>query len=131
MKLVVLALTSLFTLVSTLKAEDIKVATYNVEHFAQRFDSNEFRKWATTQPNAAELKPYVNEEKKQDDKDLWETAMVIADEHFSPDIIVIEECCDQAQLRHFNKRWLRGLYETVIVFPSNSERVQYLGMMLK
>jgi len=119
-------------LVSNLcQAETITLATYNIERFGDKFDVSEIRKWATTQPNVEELKQLIAQEKKQDDEDSWEVAEVFRDRRFNPDICVIEECCTEADLKHFNKRWLRGTYETVIVFPSNSERVQYLGLLMK
>ena len=53
-------------------AETVTIATYNVEHFQDSFDASTMRAWATTQPNAAELKEIVTEEKNQDDEDNWE-----------------------------------------------------------
>ena len=95
--------------------------SYNVELFHERFA-------ATSQPaNApAGRAPAVNSEKK-----LSAAALVMLAPALHPDIICIEECCEQDELDRFNKQWLKGAYETVIVFPTNSDRHQQLGMMLK
>ena len=37
----------------------------------------------------------------------------------------------QEELEAFNKKWLKGAYETAIVFPGNSGRGQTLGMLAK
>jgi len=118
-------------IVNILRAETITLATYNIERLTEKFDSSDFRKWASTQPNAEELKPWIAGEKKQDDEDLWEAAEVFRDRRFDPDICVLEESCDEANLKHFNKRWLRERYATVLVFPGNSGRGQYLGLLMK
>ncbi|MGH7213605.1 MAG: endonuclease/exonuclease/phosphatase family protein, partial [Tepidisphaeraceae bacterium] len=131
MKRLLLSILVLHGVTGFARAETVTLATYNVEHFATHFDSGDFRKWATTQPNAVELRPFVQEEKRQDDEDNWEVAQVIYDDRFSPDVIVFQECCEEGDLKHFNKRWLRGMYQTVIVFPGNSGRGQHLGLMAK
>src|SRR5438874_415564 len=91
-------------------AETITAATYNVELFHEHFA-------ATTQPIA---EPEVARRVRADaDKDLWMISRVILDPKFNPDILVIEECCEQDELDRFNRDWLHGAYETVIVFPTN------------
>jgi endonuclease/exonuclease/phosphatase family metal-dependent hydrolase len=128
-RLICTVLTFVFTTATF--AEIVTIATYNVEHFHDSFDAPAMRAWATTQPNAEELKEIVSEEKRQDDEDNWEVAQVISDSDFNPDILVLQECCGQKELDHFNKRWLRDMFETVIVLPSNTTREQHLGIMLK
>ena len=104
------------------RAESITIATYNVEVFHEHFI-------AATQPTGnAELTRRLRADA---DKDLWMIAQVILDPKLNPDILCLEECCEQAELDKFNKDWLKGAYESVIVFPTNSDRHQQLGMMLK
>ena len=104
------------------QAEDITVATYNIELFHQRFSP-------TSQPIS---NPEVSRRLRAGaDKDLWMISQVILDPKLNPDIICIEECCEQNELEKFNTDWLKNAYETVIVFPTNTERHQTLGMMLK
>ena len=104
------------------RAETITVATYNVELFQEHFSP-------TSQPIKD---PELTQRLRKDaDKDLWMVSQVILDPALSPDIICIEECCEQEQLSKFNTQWLKKAYETVIVFPTNSDRHQQLGMMLK
>jgi hypothetical protein len=102
-----------------------------VEHFHNHFEATKLRKWASSQPASEELKELVDEEKKQNDEDNWEVAQVVLNPKFNPDILVIEEGPDQGDLRFFNKRWMNGAYETVIAFPSNTDRNQNLCLLLK
>src|SRR5688572_11112631 len=112
--------------------EVITVATYNVENFERNFEARRLRKEvASTRPADAELQVIIFEEQKQNDEDNWEVAQTITDRRFNPDVLVIQEGCGQENLDYFMKRWLRGAYETAIVFPGNSERGQWLGMFLK
>ena len=117
---IVALLAILVTTASWSHGETITVATYNIENFYQRFP--------TTQPVDRELAAHI---RAMCDKMNWITSQVILDPKFNPDVLVLEECCDQDQLDKFNKTWLKSAYETVIVFPSNSERHQSLAIMLK
>lgn len=120
-------------------AEDIKLATYNIENFREHFEAHRWRGNATTRQIAEQLPPDARErfeellanERRQNDEDNWELAQVILDKELNPDILVIQEGCDQKDLEYFNKRWLNGAYETVIVFATNSTRGQTLGVLLK
>src|SRR3954463_16439717 len=85
-------------------AETVTVATYNIENFYQRFAP-------TTQPVDRELAARI---RSMCDKANWITSQVILDPRFNPDVLVLEECCDQDQLDKFNKTWLKNAYETVI-----------------
>jgi endonuclease/exonuclease/phosphatase family metal-dependent hydrolase len=57
--------------------------------------------------------------------------MVFNDPKFNPDVVVLQECANQSDLEYFNRRWLGGMYETIIQFPSNTTRDQHLAIMLK
>src|SRR5437879_3055129 len=109
-------------LIAIARAETITIATYNVELFHEHFAP-------ATQPTHD---PELTRRLRADaDKDLWMISQVILDPKLNPDIICFEECCEQIELDKFNKDWLKNAYETVIVFPTNSDRHQQLGMMLK
>jgi hypothetical protein len=107
------------------RAQDIKIATWNIGNFHQHFAP-------TSQPiQDRELARWVRE---HGERDNWVAAQVIKDPAFNADVLVICECCEQDELDRFNKNkeWgLGGAYETVVVFPTNSERHQQLGLMLK
>lgn len=109
-------------LAAAASAETITVATYNIENFALRFP-----------PTAKEIgdKDLAARVRTNEEKNNWLASEVILDPKFSPDVMVIEECCDQDDLDKFNKRWLKNAYETAIVFPGNSERHQSVALMAK
>jgi endonuclease/exonuclease/phosphatase family metal-dependent hydrolase len=107
---------------SFVRAETVTVATYNIENFYQRF--------AVPAHDVGD-RDLAYRIKAMCDKENWITSQVILDPRFNPDVLVLEECCDQDQLDKFNKHWLKEAYATVIVFPSNTERHQSLGMLLK
>jgi endonuclease/exonuclease/phosphatase family metal-dependent hydrolase len=112
---------SLLISAMSLRAETITVATYNIENFYQRF--------AVVAHDVGD-RDVANRIRAMCDKENWVTSQVILDPKFNPDVLVLEECCDQEQLEKFNKQWLKDAYATVIVFPSNTERHQSLGLLL-
>jgi hypothetical protein len=110
-------------------AEEIKIATYNVEVWADSFKAHQ----ASTQPIAkdpagAELLRILARENNEDN---WEVAQMILDKNFEPDILVIQEGPDQSDLRYFNRRWLNEAYETAQTLPSNTDRHQNLCVFMK
>jgi hypothetical protein len=118
----VVFLATMLSLASFSRGEEIKVGTYNVEVFHQRFAS-------TTRPTGD--RDLTTRLRNSADKDNWMTSTVILDPKFNPDVLCIEECCELDELEKFNKQWLKGAYETVVVFPTNTDRHQTLGMLLK
>jgi endonuclease/exonuclease/phosphatase family metal-dependent hydrolase len=126
----------IFLATPVIAQETFTVSTWNIENFDHNF-------WAyhLTHPkegekplfdvNSDEGKEAVRRIREVNDEDNWEIAQTILDPKFSPDVLVIQECCSQADLEFFNRRWLRSAYETVIVFPSNTERGQQLGLLAK
>lgn len=102
------------------RVEWLRVATYNVEHFAKMFDQEHL-------PWDDRNKP----EYFRDQEDLYEVARVIAQADFDADVIALQECCSQRDLKLFNKHWLNGRYGTVKVFEGNSTRGQRLGFLIK
>ena len=115
-----------------LAGRDGYLATYNIEHFEDAFTQHRLTRDKAVNDNSDPLlKELLEEERRQNEEDQWEVSQVIADPAFNPDVLVIQESCTQSNLRYFNKRWLNGAYETVIVFPSNTDRNQHVGIMLK
>lgn len=110
-------------------AEEFTVATYNIERFNNQFEAHRL----TTQPVGKDPanKDILDALRKANDEDKWETAQVILDPKFNPDILVIEEGCDADDLKYFNRQWLKDAYETVMVFPTNTDRNQSLCLLMK
>lgn len=106
-------------------AEQITLATYNIENFQENFLAN---RSATTQPSGG---PLLDAVRRANDEDNWEIAQVILDPDFFPDILAIQEGCNQAHLDYFVSRWLDRKYDTAIVFPGNSDRQQNLALLMK
>ena len=112
-----IALLCVFCASCSSTAETITLATYNIEHFNNRFEGYRLGKLQEAQQPGL-VKDLVDAEKKQNEEDQWEIAQVISDPAFNPDILVIEEGCTESNLKYFNKRWLNEAYETVVVFPT-------------
>ncbi len=130
MKLVLIAVIVLGTR-GFLNAEDIRIATYNIENWRTRFDTRELAAWAKTQPKSEQLDLLIRTERNQDDEDNWEIAETIKNPKVNPDVMVFQEGCGQEDLDYFNKKWLDSTYKTAKVFPSNTNRVQNIGILLK
>lgn len=131
-------LAALLLMAVSVRAETIRVTTYNIENFNNFFMANRINKakLIQNQPNeemkqlAAAVRDLM---RRKNDEDSWQVAQTILDPQVNPDILVIQECCSEEDLNYFNNRWLKKAYETVIVFPNNSggHRVQNVAMMLK
>lgn len=112
-------------------AEEIRIATYNIENWRLRFDTRQLTAWAKNQPQSEELNQLIRSERNQDDEDNWEIAETIKHPRVNADILVFQEGCGQEDLEYFNKRWLDGMYKTVKVFKTNTNRDQHTGILLK
>jgi len=110
-------------------AGEITLATYNIEYFDRHFLAHHLS--TNDLVKSGPGKELFDELRKKNDEDNWETAQVILDPKFNPDILVIEEGCDQADLTYFNHRWLNDAYATTIQFVSNTERHQQLDLLMK
>jgi len=113
------------------RAEQITVATYNVENFRTHFLAHKITTSKPSWMNDPLAKELIDAEREQNDKANWEVSQVILDPKFNPDILVMQEGCSQSDLDYFNKRWLKDAFKTVIVFETNSERDQNLCMLIK
>lgn len=130
MKRFVLAAAVLCSLATSALAEEIKIATYNIEHWDDRFDGRQTRAWAKKQPQSEELTKIVDDRVKTNDKNNWAVANVI--KAMDADIILVEEGCKQEDLNYFGNRWLQDSYATLKQFPSNTgERHQHLNLLAK
>ena len=103
-----------------LNAENVKIATYNIEHFARMFDQHKLPR------GERDMTEYY-----RDCEDIYEVARVINLPDFDPDIICIEEGPELAMLELFNKDYLNSKYAFVRVFDTNSNRDQTLAMLAK
>jgi hypothetical protein len=99
--------------------EAVRIGTWNIEHFMKMFDQDRMPERSR---NTVEL--YADEE------DQYEVAVTIRSESFEPDILVIQECCDQEMLEHFCKKWFPGKYAFIKVFDSNVAG-QNIGVLAK
>ena len=99
-------------------ASEITLATYNIEYFDRHFLAHHLSTNPVVQSGPG--KELFDELRKKNDEDNWETAQVILDSRFNPDILVIEEGCDQSDLSYFNHRWLNDAYETAVQFPDEA-----------
>src|SRR5438128_12238639 len=84
----------LLSFVAVSRGEEITVATYNIELFHQHLSP-------TSQPISD--RDLARRVRADADKDLWMISQVILDPKFHPDILCIEECCDQNELEKVNK----------------------------
>jgi hypothetical protein len=111
------------------RAEEVKLATYNVELWDESFAAHA----ASTQPIAKDPvgAQLLRTLRRENDEDNWEVAQTILDKNFDPDILLIQEGPDQSDLRFFNRRWMNEAYETVQTLPSNTDRNQHLGVFMK
>jgi endonuclease/exonuclease/phosphatase family metal-dependent hydrolase len=113
-------------------AEEIVIGTWNIENFREHFSAHRLTtnrpSWL---PKNDEAKALLDQIRLSNDEDNWEVSQVITDRNFSPDVLVIQEGCGQSDLEYFAKRWLRDAYATVVVFPTNTDRDQNLGLLMK
>jgi hypothetical protein len=125
----VLVLLLIAAAASVARAEEIKIATYNVELWGDSFKAHEASSQPINKdPAGADLLRIL---RRENDEDNWEVAQTILDKNFDPDILVIQEGPDQADLRFFNRRWMNDAYETVQQLPSNTDRNQHLCVLMK
>lgn len=112
--------------------ERVRIVSYNVENWRENFQAAKLKKMAATQPSwPQEFLDLINRELKEDDIENWEVARTLQNADVDPDILLIQEGCNQTDLNQFNSRFLKGEYDYIHVFPSNTQRDQHLGIMVK
>lgn len=97
----------------------LRIGSWNIENFMKMFDQDRMPERSREQT-----------ELWRDEEDQYEVAWVIKSPDFNPDILVIQECCDEAMLKLFNEKWLDKAYAYIKVFQSNTDG-QFLGIMAK
>lgn len=112
--------------------ERVRIVSYNIENWRENFEAAKLKSRAATQPSwPEEFLSLIRREMKEDDIENWEVARTLQNAEVNPDILLIQEGCDQADLNQFNLRYLQGAYDYVHVFPGNTGRDQYVGIMVK
>ena len=125
-----LTVVMLLCVISAVHAEDIKIATYNVEHWNDRFNARDVRATLKKLGDTEELKALGDNNAHANDKSNWAVAQVIR--AMDPDVMVFEEGCNQEDLNYFGHRWLEDAYATMKVFPTNTgARAQNIGLIAK
>ena len=109
-------------------SKSVRIATWNIENWRDHFEAWRRR---DQQPADEAAQNALRQEGFQNGEDNWEIAQVFLDPAFAPDILVFQEGCAQAELEEFNTTWLGGMFVTVLVFASNDERGQTIGIMLR
>jgi endonuclease/exonuclease/phosphatase family metal-dependent hydrolase len=108
----------------------VRIVTYNIENWRYSFLAHKV--WPSSQPSWSEdLVDLVARERREDDEENWEVARTILHDGVKPDILVIQEACEQRDLNYFNTQFLRGYFDTVHIFPSNSNRGQNIGILMR
>jgi hypothetical protein len=123
----------LLTLLPSALAEEITIATYNIENFPDRFLGFHMDKKFPRDGREKDVDALIRAVSSSNREDQWEISQVILDKNFAPDVVAIEECCEQSDLEYFNRKWLGETYGTIIVFPGNAEPTHVIrnAMMLK
>jgi endonuclease/exonuclease/phosphatase family metal-dependent hydrolase len=119
-------------LTSALAADAITLVSYNIENFRENFAGHRLAQRATTQPDwPEEFRELIERKRREDNRTNWILSEVIRHPRVNADVLVIQESAGHEDLAFFNRRWLEGMYETILVFPTNTTRDQHLSMMLK
>jgi len=131
--LLVVTLSVMLVLVccNVVRAQEIRVVSYNIENWRKRFDARPLAAWAKTQPRSEELTELIKDRRNTNDKENWFAASVLLNPEVNGDVVVFQEGCNQDDLNYFNKRWLNNAYETAKVFASNTNRDQHIGILIK
>jgi endonuclease/exonuclease/phosphatase family metal-dependent hydrolase len=132
MQLIRLSALFVLCLSSLVLGERITLVSYNIENFRENFTGHRLAQRATTQPAwPAEFMELIERKRREDNRANWIVSEVIRHPQVNADVLVIQESAGQEDLEFFNRRWLEGMYETVIVSPTNTDRDQHLSIMLK
>lgn len=100
-------------------AEEVVIATWNIEHFMMLFDQEMMPE------RSRNMTEYY-----RDDEDLYEIARTMKLPQMDADVVLIQEGPTQAMLELFVRERLDGRYAFVKSFEGNTEG-QYLCMLIK
>lgn len=113
-------------------AETITLVSYNIENFHENFTGHRLSQQAATRPDwPEEFLSLIERKRREDNRTNWILSEVIRHPQVNADVLVIQESAGQEDLEFFNRRWLENMYQTILVFPTNTGRNQHLSMMLK
>ena len=107
----------------------VRIATWNIENWTDNFQA--YRDRDQPQPATEEGREARAQVGYANDEDNWEVAQTILSPDFHPDVLVFQEGCSQEELDYFAGEWLGDDYPTRIVFPTNSDRGQTIGLMAR
>ena len=88
----------------------VRIATWNIENMSKLFDQSRL--------------PYRSQNRQElydDEEDLLEIALVLKQDRFDPDVLVLQEAASQQSLERFNTKWLDDKYAFVKQYKSNSK----------
>ncbi len=110
----------------------VRIVTFNIENWRNHFFAFKMNKRASTQPAwDDDVKELIQIARQDADTENWAAARAILDPSVRPDIMVMQEGCSQEDLNFFNTQFLNGYFDTVHVFPSNTERGQNIGILMR
>ncbi|MFT3785192.1 MAG: hypothetical protein QM770_03380 [Tepidisphaeraceae bacterium] len=112
--------------------QTVRVMTYNTENWSEVFYARKLQKELKNHPDwPAEMKELITISSKAADSENWARARVILDDAAKPDILIMQEGCEQEDLNYVNTQYLKGYFDTVHVFPTNTERDQNTAILCR
>jgi endonuclease/exonuclease/phosphatase family metal-dependent hydrolase len=113
-------------------AEKVRISSFNVENWRQNFLAFNLQRRAQDNPAwPVEFVDMLGRERREDDEENWEVALTILHPDHNPDIILFQEGPDERDLTYFNREFLGNAYTFARVFPSNTNRGQTIGILMK
>ncbi len=117
---------------ATAAPSQVRIVTFNIENWRNHFFAFKMNKRAATQPAwDDDVKELIANARRDADTENWAAARAILDPSVKPDIMVIQEGCSLEDLNYFNTQFLNGYFDTVHIFPSNTEREQTIGILMR
>jgi endonuclease/exonuclease/phosphatase family metal-dependent hydrolase len=113
-------------------AERVRISSFNVENWRQNFLAFNLQRRVQENPTwPPEFIDMLARERREDDEENWEVALTLQHPRHNPDIVLFQEGPDERDLVYFNREFLGDAYSLVKVFPSNTNRGQTIGILMK